>query len=100
MAGMAELLSDDAVTDALAGLPGWERDGDAITRTVKLPSFPAAIAVVDAVAQAAEDVQHHPDIDIRYWTLTFTLSTHDQGGLTAKDTDMAATISAAVDARS
>jgi 4a-hydroxytetrahydrobiopterin dehydratase len=97
---MADLLSDDAVADALAGLPGWERDGDAIVRTVALPSFRAAIATVDDVADAAEDADHHPDIDIRYATLTFRLSTHSAGGLTAKDPDLAATISAAVDAHS
>jgi 4a-hydroxytetrahydrobiopterin dehydratase len=97
---MADLLSDDAVADALTRLPGWERDGDAIVRTVKLPTFPAAIATVDDVADAAEDAQHHPDIDIRYNTLTFRLSTHSEGGLTAKDPDLAGKISAAVDAHS
>jgi 4a-hydroxytetrahydrobiopterin dehydratase len=97
---MADLLSDDAVADALSGLPGWERDGDAIVRTVKLPTFPAAIATVDDVADAAEKAQHHPDIDIRYNTLTFRLSTHSEGGLTAKDPDLAGKISAAVDAHS
>lgn len=97
---MADLLSDDAVADALSGLPGWERDGDAIVRTVKLPTFPAAIATVDDVADAAEKAQHHPDIDIRYNTLTFRLSTHSEGGLTAEDPDLAGKISAAVDAHS
>ncbi|HEY2221426.1 4a-hydroxytetrahydrobiopterin dehydratase [Actinomycetospora sp.] len=97
---MADLLSDDAVADALSGLPGWERDGDSIVRTVKLPTFPAAIATVDDVADAAEKAQHHPDIDIRYNTLTFRLSTHSEGGLTAKDPDLAGKISAAVDAHS
>ncbi|WP_433801874.1 4a-hydroxytetrahydrobiopterin dehydratase [Actinomycetospora sp. CA-084318] len=94
---MADLLSDDAVSSALADLPGWERDGDSLVRTAQLPSFPAAIAVVDAVAQEAESVDHHPDIDIRYSTLTFRLSTHSEGGLTAKDPDLARRISAAID---
>ncbi|MCD2187234.1 4a-hydroxytetrahydrobiopterin dehydratase [Actinomycetospora soli] len=94
---MADLLSDDAVSRALADLPGWERDGDSLVRTAQLPSFPAAIAVVDAVAQEAESADHHPDIDIRYSTLTFRLSTHSEGGLTAKDPDLARRISAAID---
>ena len=93
---MADLLSDEAVTEALAGLPGWERDGNAITRTVTLPSFPAAIAVVDDVATAAEDAQHHPDIDIRWRTLRFALATHDRGGVTELDLALAAEIDAAV----
>lgn len=100
MVDMADLLSDDAVSEALRGLPGWERDGDSIVRTAKLPGFLDAIAVVDAVAAEAEAAEHHPDIDIRYDTLTFRLSTHSEGGLTAKDPDLAGKISAAIDARS
>ncbi|MEJ2867491.1 4a-hydroxytetrahydrobiopterin dehydratase [Actinomycetospora sp. OC33-EN08] len=97
---MAELLSDDAVSQALADLPGWDRDGDSIVRTAELPGFPAAISVVDEVAAAAEAANHHPDIDIRYNTLTFRLSTHSEGGLTAKDPDLAGRISAAIDRHS
>jgi 4a-hydroxytetrahydrobiopterin dehydratase len=98
---MAELLDDDAIADALAGLPGWEREGDAtIVRYAKLPSFPTAIAVVDEVAELAEQNEHHPDIDIRYNSLKFTLSTHSEGGLTAKDTDLARKISTVIDAKS
>ena len=90
---MAALLDDDAVRTALQDLPGWDRDGDSIVRTVQLPDFLSAIGVVDRVARDAESAAHHPDIDIRYSTLTFRLSTHSEGGLTAKDTDLAATIS-------
>ncbi|MCF7551177.1 4a-hydroxytetrahydrobiopterin dehydratase [Pseudonocardia sp. WMMC193] len=86
---MAALLSDAEITAALADLDGWERDGDAIVRTAELPSFRAAIAVVDRVAEDAEDRDHHPDIDIRWRTLTFRLSTHSEGGLTGKDTALA-----------
>lgn len=94
-----ELLSDDAVADALTRLPGWERDGDTLVRFAELPTFPAAIATVDAVAELAESANHHPDIDIRYNSLKFKLSTHSEGGLTAKDTDLAGRISEAIDAR-
>lgn len=86
---MSELLTDDQVTAELAGLPGWSRDGDNIVRTAELPSFPAAIAVVDRVAEIAEARDHHPDIDIRWRTLTFRCSTHSAGGLTVKDVALA-----------
>ena len=97
---MAELLDAAAVTDALAGLPGWTRDGDSIVRTAKLPSFPAAIGVVDRVAEYAESQDHHPDIDIRWRKLTFTCATHSAGGVTARDVDLAGRIDAIVAARS
>lgn len=96
---MADLLDDDAVTEALTDLPGWEREGDAIVRTASLPSFREAITVVDEVADLAEQHDHHPDVDIRFRTLTFRLSTHSEGGLTAKDTDLAGRISRVVDPR-
>jgi 4a-hydroxytetrahydrobiopterin dehydratase len=95
---MAELLSDDEVSSALSGLTGWEREGDSIVRTTELSSFPSAITVVDRVAEDAEERDHHPDIDIRWRTVTFRLSTHSEGGLTAKDTELAAQIDARIDA--
>lgn len=95
---MAELLDDAAITAALADLPGWERDGDSIVRTAQLPDFPTAIRVVGEVGDDAERADHHPDIDIRWRTLTFRLSTHSEGGLTAKDTALAAEISSRVSA--
>jgi 4a-hydroxytetrahydrobiopterin dehydratase len=96
---MAELLDAAAVTDALAGLPGWTRDGDSIVRTAKLPSFPAAIGVVDRVAEYAESQDHHPDIDIRWRTLTFRCWTHTAGGITDRDVALAKAISEQVDAK-
>ena len=95
---MADLLDDAAITSALVDLPGWDRDGDSIVRTAELPDFPTAIRVVGEVADDAERADHHPDIDIRWRTLTFRLSTHSAGGLTAKDTALAAEISARVSA--
>jgi 4a-hydroxytetrahydrobiopterin dehydratase len=90
---MARLLSDDEIDAALQQLdPGWSRDGDTIRRAVEAPSFLDGIRLVDAVAEAAEERNHHPDIDIRWTTVTFALSTHSDGGLTAKDVDLAATI--------
>jgi len=91
---MSELLTEDQVNAELAGLTGWSREGDAIVRTANLPSFPAAIAVVDRVATIAEARDHHPDIDIRWRTLIFRCSTHSAGGLTAKDLALAHEINA------
>jgi 4a-hydroxytetrahydrobiopterin dehydratase len=87
------LLSGDEVDRALAGeLSGWQRVGDSLERSVEAESFPAGIDLVRRVAGAAEEADHHPDIDIRWRTLTFRLSTHSEGGLTAKDLELAATI--------
>ncbi|MGA9873749.1 MAG: 4a-hydroxytetrahydrobiopterin dehydratase, partial [Rhodococcus sp. (in: high G+C Gram-positive bacteria)] len=80
--------------DALADLPEWSLAGSTITRTVELPTFPAAIEFVSRVAEAAEAANHHPDVDIRWRKLTFTLSTHSAGGLTRKDADLARQIDA------
>lgn len=89
---MSELLDPAAIDDALAGLDGWTGGPDGITRTAELPSFPAAITVVDQVAVAAEQADHHPDIDIRWRTLTFACTTHSAGGVTAKDVALATRI--------
>jgi 4a-hydroxytetrahydrobiopterin dehydratase len=86
---MADLLSADEVTGGLAELDGWAGDTSAISRTVTAPSFPAAIRLVVEVAEAAEDADHHPDIDIRWRKVTFALSTHSAGGVTAKDLALA-----------
>jgi 4a-hydroxytetrahydrobiopterin dehydratase len=81
---------------AVAALDGWEGDLEGITRTVEAVSFPAAIELVRAVADIAEDMDHHPDIDIRWRRVTFTLSTHDAGGVTQLDIDQAKRIDALV----
>ena len=89
---MTKLWDDEQVAGALKGLTDWQRDGDAIVRTAKLPSFPAAIEAVRAVAEIAEARNHHPDIDIRWRTVTFRCSTHSAGGITEKDIDLASEI--------
>ena len=86
---MAEVLDAEGLREALAGLDGWVGDAGRISRTVELSSFPAAIAVVDRVAGAAEEMNHHPDIDIRWRTLTFTCWTHVVGGVTTYDVELA-----------
>ena len=86
---MTRLLTDDEVSDALNGLPGWSGTPEMITRTVRAADFRAAIALVNAVADAAEEADHHPDIDIRWRDVTFGLATHSAGGVTEKDVAMA-----------
>jgi 4a-hydroxytetrahydrobiopterin dehydratase len=86
---MADLLSPADLADRLATLDGWSGDAQAITRTVEFPTFPTAIEVVNRVATAAESMDHHPDIDIRWRRLTFTCSTHTAGGVTDKDIELA-----------
>jgi 4a-hydroxytetrahydrobiopterin dehydratase len=94
---VSELLSGSEVTSALAELTGWSGDTAAISRTVTAPDFASAIRIVDAVAVAADELNHHPDIDIRYKKVTFTLSTHSAGGVTAKDVELASRIDAVSD---
>ena len=86
------LLDAAEIARALHGLPDWSGDPGGIRRTVETESFPAAIALVNRVAEAAEAADHHPDIDIRWRTVTFVLSTHSAGGVTSKDIAMAAKI--------
>jgi 4a-hydroxytetrahydrobiopterin dehydratase len=85
-------LSDDEVTAALASLPDWERDGDEIVKTYACPSFADAIAFVVRIGFLAEKADHHPDLDIRWRNVRVALSTHDAGGLTQLDIDLATAI--------
>lgn len=88
-----DLLNQDEIDRALEReLPQWRQDGDSITRSVQATSFMDGIRLVQRVAEVAEDLDHHPDIDIRWTTVTFTLSTHSAGGLTSKDLRLAADI--------
>lgn len=83
-------LPEDEITRRLAALPDWTREGDTIRRAYRFPDFARAVAFVNAVAEAAEEADHHPDIDIRYSKVTLALTTHDARGLTANDMDLAA----------
>jgi 4a-hydroxytetrahydrobiopterin dehydratase len=79
------VLSDDQVSERLAGLDGWTRQGDSIVRVATLDDFRAAMLYVGAVAYLAESANHHPDIAVSWNKVTLTLSTHSAGGLTAND---------------
>jgi 4a-hydroxytetrahydrobiopterin dehydratase len=99
MEGMPELLSDEEVGKALGRLNGWTLDDGrerALRREVELDSFSQAIQVVNRVAEIAENDNHHPDIDIRWRTLTFRCSTHSEGGITALDVSLAEEIDGVV----
>jgi 4a-hydroxytetrahydrobiopterin dehydratase len=86
------LLGDDGVRAALRDLLNWSGDASSIRRQVEAPDFMTGIRIVDDVAAAAESADHHPDIDIRWRSLTFTLSTHSAGGVTERDVALAQTI--------
>jgi 4a-hydroxytetrahydrobiopterin dehydratase len=88
------VLTDEQVAAALPGLDGWEHADGALRRSVKFPAFLAGIEAVRRVAEHAEARDHHPDIDIRWRTVTFTLVTHSAGGITEKDVAMAGDINA------
>jgi 4a-hydroxytetrahydrobiopterin dehydratase len=92
--GAVAALPDAEVAERLARLPGWERVGDEIVRAYQLESFRAVIELVDGIADAAEAADHHPDLDIRYRTLRVALSTHSEGGITARDFALAGEIDA------
>jgi 4a-hydroxytetrahydrobiopterin dehydratase len=83
------LLSDAEITAALGSLPGWSRSGDEIEKTYELASFPDAIAFVVRIGFLAEAADHHPDLDVRWRKVRVALTTHDSGGLTDKDADLA-----------
>ncbi|HKF23171.1 MAG TPA: 4a-hydroxytetrahydrobiopterin dehydratase [Candidatus Angelobacter sp.] len=83
------VLTDSEIQQALAKLPGWQRSGIAIQRVFQFPDFKAAMQFVNKVADAAEQANHHPDIDIRYNKVTMGLVSHDAGGVTQRDVQMA-----------
>lgn len=83
-------LSAPDIKSALTTIPAWKRTGKTIARMFEFEDFPAALKFVNAVAKAAEKAGHHPDIDIRWDKVTLRLTTHDAGGLTAKDFALAA----------
>ena len=95
---MPRLLTQEEITRQLADLPDWSPSGGAevdgqpsqsMSATFELTDFVAALDFVNQVGHAAEQMNHHPDIDIRWNKVTLRLSTHSEGGLTHKDTDLA-----------
>jgi 4a-hydroxytetrahydrobiopterin dehydratase len=86
---MSRLLTDEEVSRQLGDLDGWRRDGDAISASYDAPDFPAAVRLVVAAADEAEQMDHHPDIDLRWKVTHWRLSTHSAGGVTQLDIELA-----------
>lgn len=86
------VLTDDQIDAALPDLDGWERSDGALRRSIKFPAFLDGIDAVRRVGELAEAQDHHPDMDIRWRTVTFALVTHSEGGITDKDVAMAGEI--------
>jgi 4a-hydroxytetrahydrobiopterin dehydratase len=87
-------LPPDELAAALSGLPLWSGDGEGIRRSVELPGFPDAVAALVRMAFVAEQLDHHPDVDLRWRTLHLTLVTHSAGGVTELDLELARRIDA------
>ena len=86
---MVDRLSNDAIESSLETHAEWARNGDSIQRTYGFGDFMGSIEFVGRVAERAEEVQHHPDILIRFNKVTITLSTHDSGGISERDFKLA-----------
>ena len=87
-------LPPDELAAALSGLPLWSGDGEGIRRSVELPGFPDAVAALVRMAFVAEQLDHHPDVDLRWRTLHLTLVTHSADGVTELDLELARRIDA------
>ena len=88
------VLTDEVLKKHLSSLKGWILEGNLIKRKVELEDFVHAMGFVNSVALLAEKLNHHPDIDIRWNTVTLVLSTHSAGGLTDLDMKLAEMINA------
>ena len=95
---MPKLLGPAEVKSRLRELKGWKAEGKFITKTFEFDHFLDAIAFVNEVAEAAERQEHHPDISIRYTTVKLSLQTHDEGGVTEWDFELAKAIDVIEDA--
>jgi 4a-hydroxytetrahydrobiopterin dehydratase len=89
---MSAVLSDTEVQQALQKLPGWKKNGNVIERNFQFTNFVQAMDFVNQIAEAAEAVNHHPDIHISYNKVTMALVSHDAGGITQRDIRMAGKI--------
>ncbi len=88
------LLGDSEIEAQLADLPGWAREGEAIVKRFERGDFVGSVRFVDSLVGPAEEMGHHPDLEISWDTVTVRLSTHSEGGLTAADFELAAKLDA------
>ncbi len=92
---MPDVLTPDEVDELVEGrLAQWSHEDDTLVRSVEAATFAAGIELVDEVAVIADELDHHPDIDIRWTTVTFRLATHSAGGITENDVQLAERIDA------
>jgi 4a-hydroxytetrahydrobiopterin dehydratase len=91
---MADLLSDEEISERLSKLAGWARDGDAITKTFDRGDFVGSVRFVDQLVEPAEGMNHHPDLSISWSEVTVSITNHAAGGLTAADFELATKIDA------
>jgi 4a-hydroxytetrahydrobiopterin dehydratase len=82
-------LSDVEIDDRLSGLDGWERSGEAIVKQFENGDFKGSVDFVNRLTPEAEDMNHHPDLEISWSTVTVSISTHSEGGLTENDFELA-----------
>jgi 4a-hydroxytetrahydrobiopterin dehydratase len=85
---MADLLSDEEIVERLPD--GWDRDGDEIVRTYEFDSYLEGVGFASGAAGLAEEAFHHPELTINWREVEVRLTTHDAGGITTNDTDLAA----------
>ena len=86
------LLSESEIETRLGGLDGWGRAGGAIAKTFARGDFVGSVRFVEDLVEPAEEMSHHPDLEISWDKVTVTISTHSEGGLTAADFELAAKI--------
>lgn len=89
------LLAHSDVVEQLVDLPGWEHVAAGLHARFRAPDVPTAVALVGQAFDVAEEMDHHPDTDLRHRTVRFTLRTHDQGGVTQLDVELAHRVAAA-----
>jgi 4a-hydroxytetrahydrobiopterin dehydratase len=87
-------LSDQEIEQKIAALDGWQREGEAITKTFGHGDFVGSVKFVDALVEPAEDMGHHPDLELSWDKVKVTITTHSEGGLTANDFELASKIDA------
>ncbi|HEX2233689.1 MAG TPA: 4a-hydroxytetrahydrobiopterin dehydratase [Thermoleophilaceae bacterium] len=88
------LLSDEEVERRLGDLSGWERRGEKIEKAFKGEDFKSSVDFVNSLTPVAEEMNHHPDLEISWNTVTVTITTHSEGGLTENDFELASKIDA------
>jgi len=86
---MTRMLTDEEITRQLADLPGWTRDGESLVASYDAPDFHTAVQLIVEVGEEAEQMQHHPDVDLRWKVTHWRLSTHSAGGVTQLDIELA-----------